>query len=548
VRRFVPAFICLLLTGCAVAGLPGSSLTGVITLTLLLFFVAACRPALDERMGEFWVRYLLRDDDDSSTPVCTGSQDYTQSFDTANVDFAAAEIGFTISGQNGGDGFGQSVAGAGDFNGDGIGDIIVGANLYNGTRGRAYLFFGRDGTGGDLAASDGVYFGTTTTTHYLGQFDSFSTAGDVNGDGYDDLLLGNYYYNSLQGRTYLIFGSANPTSIANLPGITASQGVIFDGSGTAYSGKSVAALGDINGDGLDDFAIGSVRQSGNGEASIIFGRTSGWSASYTIGAANITGYTGFTVSGEAGGTKLGGGVAPLGDINGDGIRDILVGAYEYNTNAGAGYVIYGATGTRSNISLSSLPLSDAYRVAGGSTYQQGRAAAGGGDFNGDGTPDFALGSRAYTGATGRVALLYGDVGTLGLGSLPSENGVLLDGSAAGVQAGSSLSMNGDVNGDGLVDLLVGSDRTTYNGAQSGSAFLLFGQTGITTNTSVDTFNDGVNGIRVDGPAASYNAGTSVDLSDVNGDGCADILVGAPNSGNGKVYVVFGGQATQVASP
>ena len=95
----------------------------------------------------------------------------------------------------------------------------------------------------------------------------------------------------------------------------------------------------------------------------------------------------------------------------------------------------------------------------------------------------------------------------------------------------------DANGDGRVDLLVGAEHSAYNGTQSGSAFLVFGQSGINADTTIDTFNDGANGIRIDGPAA----GISVDLSDVNGDGCADILVGAHNSGTGKAFVVFGGR-------
>ena len=150
--------VLVLLTGCAA----GSGFPGALALVLLLTCLSACAPLIDENHleGFFLRRFLLQtvatDNDSSSNTTalaCSGTQDYTQSFDLSAVDPATAGIGFTITGENSGDRFGGSVSARGDFNGDGINDILIGAGTYNGSTGRVYLIFGRSGSGGDIDTS-----------------------------------------------------------------------------------------------------------------------------------------------------------------------------------------------------------------------------------------------------------------------------------------------------------------------------------------------------------------------------------------------------------
>ena len=342
----------------------------------------------------------------------------------------------------------------------------------------------------------------------------------------------------------MIFGTPTPTNL-DLSALSATDGVVFQGDpANAYAGTSVAGLGDVNGDGIDDFVItqryGSTFGAGNyGEASIIYGKTSGWVAT-TLNPTNVSGTTGFTVQGEAS-NGYWDGAARMGDINGDGLNDILVSAHNANAGVGGAYVIYGVSGTRANIDLSSGGLgANGFEITG--SVRTGRVVAGGGDFNGDGQLDFASGNFGYLGTVGRAALLYGDVGALNLGSLTSDQGSIIDG-VSNYRYAESISMSGDVNGDGFDDLLVGAGSADATPSDSGAALLMFGRSGIpATGASFSNYTNGSTGIRIDGSVGGARLGRSVDLADVNGDGCADILMGAARTTNGNAYVIFGGHA------
>jgi hypothetical protein len=167
---------------------------------------------------------------------------------------------------------------------------------------------------------------------------------------------------------------------------------------------------------------------------------------------------------------------------------------------------------------------------------------GDGDFNGDGQPDIAIGNNRGNSFDGRIAVLYGDVGTINPNSPASGQGFTLDGvSASGEYAGGSLSISGDVNGDGLRDLIVGAYGANNSAYQSGSAYLIFGRSDIpNTGATLAAYANGTDGIRIDGSLPSGNLGWSTHLGDVNGDTCADIILGQPYNGNGRAFVIFGG--------
>ncbi len=236
---------------------------------------------------------------------------------------------------------GMSVSGAGDFNGDGFGDVLVGAsNLYY--NGGAMICFGHvtDGTRypgntGCLSVygpSEGSYTGT-----------SVSGGGDFNGDGYSDAIIGAPGIDS----AFVVFGNSAATTQMwiNGEGWNTNTGFAITGaSGTSF-GRSVASVGDFNGDGFDDIAIGAPYTSpdsgeGAGSAYIIFGKAT-WAATFDATAA-LDGTTGFVVNGGTVDDHLGVAVAAAGDANGDGLADVVIGAPGHYYDSGASYVVFGA--------------------------------------------------------------------------------------------------------------------------------------------------------------------------------------------------------------
>ena len=482
-------------------------------------------------MHEFLLRRALLDTVNSSSSssevVCDiATQDYTQSFDLSTVDPATNGFGFTIAGSTAGS-FGYGVGGAGDFNGDGINDILFSQRGYGGNLGRAYVIFGKDDSGADIdttgmSATDGITVTGGANFDLGAQAGSVDFAGDVNGDGFDDLILGSYNYNAGNGGATLVFGSASPTSLT-LPVATTSEGVFFTGSNAnSYMGYDVSGLGDINGDGFDDFAMSSPDVANS--TYVAFGRSS--FSTTPVADNTLSGADGFVITNANGRS-----IDALGDLNGDGIGDMLV------TSGGNGYVIYGVAGTRSNVDVTALG-GDGYQITGlDSSF--GYSGAGGSDFNGDGTPDFAIGTTLYNSDAGETTLLFGDVGALSIGALTTSEGFRMGGSAAFEYSASFLSLNGDVNGDGYDDLLIGAAQADHSAGNSGSATLIFGRADTPTGTDLSTYTGGSTGIRIDGAAAGNGLGSALGMSDINGDGCTDLILGTASAD--KVYVIFGGQ-------
>ena len=410
-----------------------------------------------------------------------------------------------LTGDAAGDALGISVACAGDVNGDGYGDVIVGAHLNDagGTNaGRVYLYL-NSLSGSDIADE---FFTGYAAGDELGY--SVANAGDVNGDGYPDVIVGAPQYNSGQGRAYIFFGG---------PGMNNTADVVLTGATShIYFGTSVASAGDVNGDGYSDVIVGAPSSGGSGQAIIFFG------------GASMDNTPDVTLSGEAASNDFGHSVAGAGDVNGDGYSDVIVGALYNSANgshAGRAYIFLGGPGmdNTADLILTGKAAGDEF----------GGSVAGAGDVNGDGYSDVivgAIGSDVGGSAAGQAYIFFGGA------SMDTTADVVFTGEAAGDFFGNAVACAGDVNGDGYSDVIVGAYYSDANGVESGRAYVFFG------GAVMDNMAD----VALTGEAPGDHFGTSVACAgDVNGDGYSDVVVGARDNDAGGVdagraYILFGG--------
>lgn len=403
--------------------------------------------------------------------------------------------GFRADGIDGADYTGFSVSVAGDVNGDGLDDFIVGApgpfRPYGDTRpGKAFVVFGSSSGFNstlDLASltgADGFRIVSEGERDRAGI--SVSSAGDVNGDGFDDLVVGVPLASpgdrSSAGSAFVIFGKASAfSSTVALSDLSAVDGFRIDGEAAEDAlGFGVSNAGDLNGDGLDDLIMGAPGANASGSAYVLFGRSGAFPHPFDL--STLDGVTGFRIDGDVSGGFFGGFVSRVGDFNGDGLDDILVGEKYSNESTQPG-------------------VGDAY---------------------------------LWFGRSGNIPALFS------ASSLAGSVGLRLDGRAAsGVRRGLGSSA-GDLNGDGFDDVIVGS---TVDNISFGRAYVVLGRPDEAVSLSLPDLS-GRDGWRFEdfvNPSVGYSVASA---GDINGDGVDDVAIGLPaaevaNIGEGKVVVVYG---------
>ena len=459
-----------------------------------------------------------------------------------------------FAGVSAGDNYGRSVANAGDVNGDGFDDIMIGApnNNAGGTNGgRVYIYFG--GTVIDNSADVTL---TAPANNYAGI--SVSSAGDVNGDGFDDVIVGAHGVNLFTGRAYICYGGSPMNSVAD---------VILEGESAGHEfGKSVSGAGDLNGDGYDDVIVGAhaanaytgkgyifyggpamnntadlvmsgeltgdefgISVSGAGDVNAdgfadaiigAMGNNSSIGKCYIyLGGSSMDNVSDITMTGEGIVNFFGASVAGAGDVNDDGYSDVIVGAYGYNSFAGRSYIYFGGSSMNG--------ISDVI-MTGESNSSFGYSVHGSGDINGDGFSDVIIGAYGYSVSSGRSFVYYGG------SSMNNTVDLYMTGDTALNYFGYSLSGGGDFNGDGFDDMVVGAYGNSSN---KGKAYVY-------TNTLT---GEDISDICINGESPDDNFGHSVSSAgDVNGDGYDDMIVGAWNHNAtafahpGRAYLYFGG--------
>jgi hypothetical protein len=402
---------------------------------------------------------------------------------------------------------------------------------------------------------------------------SVSSAGDVNGDGFEDLIVGADQAEDATGATsegesYVVFGKANwsgaPTfDLATLNGGNGFRLIGVDENDR--SGFSVSLAGDVNGDGFTDLIVGALDAGADvaGESYVVFGKGS-WSGMPALDLAALDGTNGFALLGSEAFDSSGFSVSSAGDVNGDGLADVIVGAPGAPLEDGGrhSYVVFGKAqwaGTPS-FNLADLDGTNGFRLTGSEAYT-GRSVSSAGDVNGDGFDDVVVGASAVHESPagmyeiGESYVVFGKSDWAGTPSfdfsaLNGTNGFRVVGVDEGDDAGSSVSSAGDVNGDGFDDLIVGAprDESPSSSSREGESYVVFGKADWALTPSYDLANlDGTNGFRLTGIDSNDRSGHSVSSAgDVNGDGFSDLIIGAPgaeseNGGDnaGESYVVYG---------
>ena len=418
--------------------------------------------------------------------------------------------------------FGWALAGAGDVNGDGYEDVLVGTPLYPDIytlNGGAFLYLGS--SSGLSTEPDWSDQGESAMDYFGNAVD---WAGDVDGDGYGDLIIGAEGYSNGQteeGAAY--FYSGGPGG----PG-TAPDAVLEIDAGGAYFGFSVAAAGDVNGDGYGDVIVGApyfdVTGYDEGRADVFLG-----------GPVGLSGTPAWTAQGDENEATLGYSVASAGDVDGDGYSDILVGAPNYSISGGESIAQVG----RVYLHLggpSGPSVSPDWTYTGSDDYEKvGLSVASAGDVNGDGYSDIVAGAPGYTQlwvGEGRAYLFLGGSG--GPADTAAWTG---QGGQQTADYGYSVSSAGDVNGDGLGDMLVGVQSYDDGEADEGCVVLYLGK---------EQAPYLVQAWRAYGDQTEAYLGYCVaGAGDVDGDGFGEVLAGAhlydgAQTDAGRVFLYPGG--------
>ena len=434
------------------------------------------------------------------------------------IDPLATSVTWTAVGDREAAYFGTSVATAGDVNGDGYADVIVGApDFSNGHTGEGAVFVyygsaaGLNQTPNWMVESNQEYaaFGT-----------SVATAGDVNGDGFDDIIIGAPGYEnggSNAGAVFVYYGS-KPAGLSAKqaagagPSLQPDWQVVFNQAGANF-GTSVATAGDVNNDGVDDVIVGAPEydneEDNEGAAFVYYGPVAGVSTTAS-----------WTDEPNQPNALFGTSVATAGDVNGDGIADVIIGAPGYEkgeVKEGAALVYHGST--------DGLTTDNWHSESNQVNASLGWSVASAGDVNGDGFDDVIVGAPWYSnGQTNEGAAFVYHGRKAGLETAANWR---LESDQAISYFGWSVSTAGDVDADGFDEVIVGADRYDNGQENEGAAFVYHGSAlGLKTTSGWMGESNQEYG---------YYGGSVATAGDVNKDGHSDVLIGAPSYDSGENY-------------
>lgn len=494
---------------------------------------------------------------------------------------------YTFVGEQIGDWAGYFASPAGDVNGDGYMDILIGAPKA-GTRipgfvsgeGKAYLILGSPNPDWSPAPPtstlplpvDGlftVYFPSVYTPPHINlawadaafkgcRQGSMSarqlyTAGDVNGDGYDDFLISGWQCEGyLKGEAYLFLGRPDVEYWGSDYPLEQADAIFVGENDKDTASYYSSEAGDINADGYDDFLItathyditGTEVITDVGKAYLILGRREAdWGRNFDLSQADAS-FLGSTFD-----YRLGRSTAAVGDVNSDGYADFMIGSIESDdggVDAGEAFLFLGRPRDAEGWWGKDFPVNqaDASFIGENDGDEVGRRVAGAGDVNGDGYDDMLIGAAAYRNYTGKAYLILGkpeaDWGT---------DYSLADADASFVgekrkdEAGRRVSGAGDVNHDGYSDFLIGAPHSQRGGFFAGTAYLVYGRAAADWGRDMPVANLDVAYIGMpDVRAAGYDV---ADIGDFNGDGIDDFVIAAygsqikPYISPGEVYLILG---------
>ncbi|MEL6346272.1 MAG: MopE-related protein, partial [Myxococcota bacterium] len=367
---------------------------------------------------------------------------------------------------------------------------------------------------------------------------SVSSLGDVNGDDRVDLIIGAYQSDvsttGNDGRAYILYGGVTGALTPSDADAT------FAGEDPGnFAGFAVTGVGDLNADGAADAVIGAYRHDGNGSAYIVYGPFT------SLGLADADLY----LYGEDDGDEAARALAGIGDVNGDDVVDLLIGAPGYdddtNDDAGAAYVVYGST----SLSTDDLSAADLRFVGEDADDQAGLQVGSGGDYNGDGIADILISAPDESSAAdeaGAVYLVYG-ASSLSGGDLGDAD-IKWTGENAEDSAGTAAVTAGDLNHDGYDEIIIGApdyDTDATAEERSGIVYFLYGSIAPDDGTISLSNADASRTGETDDDDNGNRAGLSLaGGQDLDGDDNHEVLIGAPNDGfvddlSGASYLLYG---------
>jgi hypothetical protein len=493
-------------------------------------------------------------------------------------EISLADADLTMVGEEVLDWAGYFASPAGDVNGDGLDDVLVGAPLAGNKEcawgdvdpcpgipkgeGKIYLVLGRPqgewpSSPMNLAQADASFLGCEV---YSNTGRQNYTAGDVNGDGYDDFLItGGKCGPDHRGKTYLFLGRPDIDWGAEFPVESADASFMGENEWDLV-GYYTSTAGDVNADGYDDFLITGTHVSEgaleNGQVYLILGRPAAdWGTGYDLSLADAS------FLGEAEYDRLGRAATGVGDANADGYDDFLIASISSDdggVDAGESYLFLGRAAEGDPDYDPNRPWwgmdfsvvgADASFIGEAADDESGRRVAWAGDVNGDGYSDFLIGAagndqvwfeagKAYL-ILGRPAADWGPEYPLG------DADAAFLGEAREDQAGRRVSGAGDVNNDSYDDFLIGAPHNGRGGDNAGSAYLIFGRPAADWGTDFSLKEADVVYVgKPDIGVAGYDVAW---IGDFDGDAFDDFLIaafGGRNDNNvpGDTYLLLGSDA------